>query len=108
MITIVVSFTRPSLDVAFFTMPTEYKDAFMTKYRYTGKSTSTTVSANGLQGQFETVWPIRANFEEFLGDPLADAMRIARAEYCAEHGITIEVEATFVPSLNDPATEPSA
>jgi hypothetical protein len=110
MITIVANFARPSLNVEFFSMPTEFKDEFMTKYRYTGKSTSTTASIaeDGLTATATTVWRTRTDFTDFLQDPLSDTMRTARAAYCEANGITLEVVPTFTPSEGDPAEDVSS
>jgi hypothetical protein len=103
MITIVANFTRPSLDVPFFTMPSAYKNEFMTKYRYTGKSTSstTTVADDGLSCAAATVWRTRLDFTEYLQDPLSETMRTARIAYCEANGIVVDVTATFTPSVDD-------
>lgn len=110
MITIVANFTRPSLDVAFFAMPTEYKSEFTTKYRHTGKSTSTlsAIAVGGLTATVTTVWRTRTDFTDFLQDPLSDTMRIARAAYCEANGITLDIVTTFTPSEGDLAEDVSS
>lgn len=107
MITIVATFTRPSLDVPFFVMPTELKNEFMNKYRYTGKSTSTSSTNNGLSSQVETVFKTRLDFTEYLEDPLSETMKNARVAYCEANGITLDTVVTFTPSFNDPGADPA-
>lgn len=105
MITIVATFTRPSLDVPFFVMPNELKDEFMTKFRYTGKSTSTSSTSNGLSSQVETVFRTRLDFTEYLEDPLSETMKNARIAYCDANGIILDTVIKFTPSHDDPGAD---
>ena len=103
MIIVANTFTRPSLDVAFFVTPDELMSEFLTKYRYTGKAPSTTTetSEDGLSVVVTTKWQSRAVFNEFLDDALSDTMRVLRSAYTEANGIQMSSDIKYVPTEGD-------
>lgn len=103
MIIVANTFTRPSKDVAFFVTPDELMSEFLTNYRYTGKTTSTTTetSEDGLTAVVTTKWQSRAAFNEFLDDPLSDTMRVLRSAHADTNGIQVSSDIKYVPTEGD-------
>lgn len=103
MLIIANTFTRPSGSVPFFVMPDEVMNEFLQKYRYTGKSISTTAqtSPDGLTAVVTTKWSTRAAFQEFLQDPLSQTMRDLRTSHATVHGIVSSADINYVPSPGD-------
>lgn len=105
MLIIATTFTRPSTSVPFFVMPDSVMNEFMQKYRYTGKTISTTsqTSPDGLTAVVTTKWSTRAAFQEFLADPLSQTMRDLRSGYASTHGIATSADINYIPSEGDVA-----
>ena len=105
MLIIANTFTRPSTSVSFFVMPDEVSNEFLQKYRYTGKNISSVAqtSPDGLTGLVTTKWKTRADFQEFLADPLSQTMRDLRNSYATAHGIVSSMDINFIPSAGDEA-----
>jgi hypothetical protein len=103
MIIVANTFTRPSKDVAFFVTPDELMSEFLTKYRYTGKTPSTTTetSEDGLSVVVTTKWQSRAVFNEFLDDALSDTMRVLRSAHVEANGIQMSSDIKYIPTEGD-------
>lgn len=103
MLIIAITFIRPSNSVPFFALPDELKTQFINTYRYTGKSpeTSNEISADGLTSVVTTKWRRRADFDEYIADPLSTTIRDLRVAYQIETGIQSTTNIEFVPSFDD-------
>jgi hypothetical protein len=108
MLKIVTTYTRPSVDVPFFVAAEEFTTMYKDKYLSTGKvlEMSNELTNNGLSGVITATWRSRAEFAEFLEEPLLDGMKNARQLHMDTHGITSEQSIEFTPSYGDPGQEP--
>lgn len=107
MLTIVTSYTRPNTNVDFFVSGQEFADMYRNKYLSTGKliESRSELTNNGLTAVLTAVWRTRADFAEFLDEPLLLAMKEDRQIHMDANGITSEQTIEYVPSAGEPGFE---
>lgn len=107
MLTIVTSYTRPAASVPFYVAPAEFTDMFKNTYLGSGKilETRNELANGGLTGVITAVWRSRADFAEFLEEPLLDQMKAERTAHMDAAGITTEQTIEFTPTHDDPGAE---
>lgn len=110
MLTIVTSYTRPNTSVPFFVKPQEFTTMFNNNYVLTGKliESKTEMTNNGLTAVVTAKWRTRADFSEFLAEPLRAPMRANRTAHMNAHGIILDQTITFTPSEGDTSPAPSS
>lgn len=107
MLKLVTTYTRPSADVPFFVASGDFTTMYQNKYLGTGKVLEMTreLSEDGLNGIVTVTWRTRADFAEFLDEPLIDEMKAARQVHMEANGITSTQTIEFTPSFGDPGSE---
>lgn len=107
MLKVVTTYTRPSADVQFFVGSEEFTAMYKEKYLSTGKVLEMTseLTNGGLSAVITAVWRTRADFAEFLDEPLLDEMKAARQVHMEANGITSTQTIEFTPSFGDPGSE---
>lgn len=107
MLTIVTSYTRPNASVNFYVGGQDFADLFRNSYISTGKilESSSTLTNDGLTAVVTAVWRTRADFAEFLDEPVLVAMKADRQNYMDANGITVEQTIEYVPTAGEPGFE---
>lgn len=108
MLKVVTTYTRPSADVQFFVGTEEFTTMYKDKYLSTGKvlEMSSELMNNSLDGVVTVTWRSRADFAEFVAEPLSEEMRNSRQLHMESYGITSVQTTEFTPSFGDPGAEP--
>jgi hypothetical protein len=107
MLTIVTSYTRPNISVKFYVPNQDFADLFRNNYMGTGKilESRSELTSDGLTAVITAVWRTRADFAEFLDEPVLVAMKADRQNYMDANGITVEQTIEYIPTAGEPGFE---
>lgn len=85
-------FTRPSADIAFYQLTTEFRDHFKTAYKDSGKilSSTVTLSEDRLKQVISTMWTDEATWNAYREDAICVAHFEARNAYNVTNSIADE------------------
>lgn len=85
-------FTRPSADIAFYQLTTEFRDHFKTTYKDSGKilSNTVTLSEDRLKQVISTMWTDEATWNAYREDAICMEHFAARNAYNDQFSITGE------------------
>ena len=108
MLIVTTTFTRPSADVSFYDVGETWKTYFKTTYIDTGKCTEPAENAKSFSPDNLILtkimnWASQAYNDEYMADPVADAMKEARLAYSIAHNITLTFTRKLIHDAHDPA-----